>query len=116
MPRILIVDDAPASRRMAERMISGLGYTATVASAAGAIALVEQGQKFDLLFTDLIMPGIGGCELAREIRSRDPAIMVLFTSGDTMHHADRAEFDNASYLAKPYRKAEIADVLREMLK
>lgn len=114
--RILIVDDAPASLRMAERMISGLGYAATAAATgAMAIALVEQGQRFDLLFTDLIMPDIDGYELAREIRLRDPAILVLFTSGDLMSKIDEVAFD-ASYLAKPYRKAEIADVLREMLK
>lgn len=115
-PRILIVDDAPASRKLAERMIVSLGYAATVASnGTMAMALFDQGERFDLLFTDLLMPGIDGCQLVRELRSRDPAMLVLFTSGLPLSQKELDELD-ARYIAKPYRKAEIAVILRDTLK
>jgi len=112
----LIVDDAPFSRRLAERIVDSLGYSAIVAdNVYKAIGMIEQGQHFDLLFTDYMMPGTNGRELAREIRLHDPAILVLFTSGAPVSEADRAEFD-AGYLAKPFRKADLAAALSEIFR
>ena len=73
---------------------------------------------FDLLFTDVIMPGgINGRQLADEIRKRQPDLRVLFTSGYTenaiIHHG-RLD-SGVSLLAKPYRKSDLARMIRMAL-
>ncbi|MGC7974419.1 response regulator, partial [Salmonella enterica] len=60
-----------------------LGYnTLVAASATEALAIVDGGAAFDLLFTDVIMPGpMNGTQLALEVARRRPSVKVLFTSG-----------------------------------
>jgi CheY-like chemotaxis protein len=82
-----------------------------------ALALVEAGEKFDLLFTDVIMPGMNGRELADEIVRRPPGTRVLFTSGYTenaiVHHG-RLDA-GVALLNKPYRKKDLAEKIRQVL-
>jgi len=79
---------------------------------------VEAGNPFDLLFTDIIMPGnINGRQLASEIQRRRANQRVLFTSGYTenaiVHHG---RLDSGILLlAKPYRKSELARMIRKAL-
>ena len=78
---------------------------------AEALAVVEAGNEFDLLFTDVIMPGaMNGRQLANELLSRKPGLKVLFTSGYTenaiIHHG-RLD-TGVLLLAKPYRKSDMA--------
>ncbi|CAH2601066.1 Histidine kinase [Rhodovastum atsumiense] len=80
---ILVVDDDAALRQALVRQIISLGYQA---SAAGdgptALALLRSGQRFDLLFTDEVMPGgMSGSELAEAAGALQPGIKVLFTTG-----------------------------------
>jgi len=99
--------------------ISSLGYsTLEAANAAEALKIIENGERIDLLFTDIIMPGaINGRQLSDEALRRRPALKVLFTSGYTenaiMHHG-RLDA-GVLLLAKPYRKAELARMIRVAL-
>ena len=99
--------------------LTSLGYeTIAVADGRAALALVDKGEKFDLLFTDVIMPGpMNGRQLANEAEKRLPALKSLYTSGYTenaiVHHG-RLD-SGVLLLAKPYRKAELAKMIRTAL-
>jgi len=116
---ILVVEDDPLVRNFVLSQLESLGYTpVAAATATEALALVEGGQTFDLLFTDIVMPGgMNGRELAREVTRRRPGTRVLYTSGYTdnaiMHHG-RLDPDVA-LLTKPYRKLDLAQMIRKAL-
>jgi CheY-like chemotaxis protein len=98
--------------------LASLGYAAhPAASAAEALALAARGSRFDLLFTDVIMSGMNGRELADELTRRQPSLKVLYTSGYTenaiVHHG-RLD-PGVLLLAKPYGRAERARMLRRAL-
>jgi two-component system cell cycle sensor histidine kinase/response regulator CckA len=79
---ILLVEDEPAVRAIAARSLERAGFRVLQASSgSGALYLVEQHGQPDLMLTDLMMPGIGGAELARRLRERWPELPVLFMSG-----------------------------------
>jgi PAS domain S-box-containing protein len=118
--RILLVEDNPQIRTVGTEILRGLGYKVTVAESGDtALEHLENGDEFDLLFTDIVMPGrVNGIALAREVRARDPAARILFTSGFSSPGVLREEIDilgRAELIAKPYRKAELAVVVREIL-
>jgi len=116
---ILVVEDDALVRNYVVAQIESLGYaTIAAANAAEALAAMERGAAFDLLFTDVVMPGgMNGRELAEEVLQRRPGTKVLYTSGYTenaiMHHG-RLDPDVA-LLNKPYRKADLAHKIREVL-
>jgi PAS domain S-box-containing protein len=119
METILVVEDDALVRRSVTTQIQSLGYqTISVGSGAEALEVVERGDSFDLLFTDVIMPGsINGRELADEVLKRRPGMKVLFTSGyteDAIFHHGRLD-PGVLLLAKPYSKAEIAHMIRHAL-
>jgi len=118
--RILLVEDQPDVRAHVEKLLTKMGYVVTAASNGNeALSLMGRGQDFDLLFTDVILPGgMNGQQLADEVRKIDASMKVLFTSGYpafAFEHLGLDEMDNLRLLRKPYRsidlKAALADVL-----
>jgi len=115
--RILLVEDDELVRGFAARELMALGYE-VVSAADGLEALARlqaDPEGFDLLFTDVVMPGgLNGSELAEEARQIAPAIAVLFTSGYTenaiVHHG-RLD-PEVLLLHKPYRRLELAAKVR----
>jgi CheY-like chemotaxis protein len=116
---ILVVEDDKLVRDYVLTQLHSLGYvTLDAANAAQALALVAAGNAFDLLFTDVIMPGtMNGRQLANELQRRNPDVKVLFTSGYTenaiIHHG-RLD-SGVLLLAKPYRKSDLAIMIRKAL-
>jgi PAS domain S-box-containing protein len=116
---ILVVEDDPAVRAAVTLQLESLGYKTTVASnAQEALAIIDDGAAPDLLFTDVIMPGpINGRRLAEEAVKRRVGLRVLFTSGYTenaiVHHG-RLD-PGVLLLPKPYRKSDLARMLRRAL-
>jgi PAS domain S-box-containing protein len=116
---ILVVEDDRLVRDYVLTQLHALGYaTLDAANAAQALAVVEAGNEFDLLFTDVIMPGVmNGRQLATELQERKPGTKVLFTSGYTenaiIHHG-RLD-SGVLLLAKPYRKSDMATMIRKAL-
>ena len=116
---ILVVEDDRLVRSYVLTQLRSLGYvTLDAANAAEALAIVKAGNPFDLLFTDVIMPGaMNGRQLADEVQKIKPGLKVLFTSGYTenaiIHHG-RLD-SGVLLLAKPYRKSEMAVMIRTAL-
>jgi CheY-like chemotaxis protein len=116
---ILVVEDDLMVRTYVIAQLASLNYkTLSAANAAEALVIADSGAQFDLLFTDVIMPGkMNGRELANEMAKRRPWLKVLFTSGythDAMVHHGRLD-SGVLLLAKPYRKIELARMLRRAL-
>jgi PAS domain S-box-containing protein len=113
---VLIVEDDALVRKYVITQISSLGYSTLEApNATEALKFIENGEAIDLLFTDIIMPGsMNGRQLADEALRRRPELKVLFTSGYTenaiVHHG-RLDA-GVLLLAKPYRKSELARMIR----
>ncbi len=101
---------------MCMTQIESLGYTTLeAANAAEALAFIDATPTIDLLFTDVIMPGaMNGRQLVDEALKRRPSLKILFTSGYTenaiVHHG-RLD-SGVLLLAKPYRKSELARMIR----
>jgi PAS domain S-box-containing protein len=116
---ILVVEDDRLVRDYVLTQLRSLGYvTLEAANAAEAINIVKAGNAFDLLFTDVIMPGaMNGRQLADELQKIKPELKVLYTSGYTenaiIHHG-RLD-SGVLLLAKPYRKSEMAVMIRTAL-
>ena len=117
MKPILVVEDDASVRSYVTAQLESLGYrTLEAANGADALVIVDSGIGFDLLFTDVIMPGeMNGRVLAEQAVKRRPALKVLFTSGYT----ENAILSNGCLpsgillLAKPYRKAALARMVRQ---
>ncbi|MBI3199509.1 MAG: PAS domain S-box protein [Rhodospirillales bacterium] len=117
--RILVVEDNDDVRDNTVDQLASLGYQVVSASdGASALTAMESAAKaFDLLLTDVIMPGMGGRRLADEVNSRWPATRVLFMSG---YSGDALILDDAlepgvDLLAKPFRKIDLAQAVRGVL-
>ncbi|HEV2081030.1 MAG TPA: response regulator [Brevundimonas sp.] len=113
--RVLIVEDDPAVLSVCLDMLQSLGYRCEVAvDAAGALARLAE-RRFDLLFSDVVMPGgVNGIELARRATAAHPGLHVLLTSGYVGESAlgDAHDFE---VIEKPYERAALAARLRSIL-
>ena len=116
---VLVVEDNADVRRTVERQLTGLGYRVLAAGhGPAALALLETGQRVDLLFTDVVMPeGMNGFELATAARRLRPGLKVLLTSGFpgstlTLPAALPAA---TGLLGKPYRRQDLARMVRAAL-
>jgi signal transduction histidine kinase len=113
--RILLIDDDDDVREAAAAIIEELGYSVTaVDHAPEALDLVEK-HRFDLAITDVMMPGMNGVELARELKLLSPHLPILFATG----YADVEEFggdlDANALIRKPFRMTELASHIANAL-
>ena len=116
---ILVVDDNVQLRQVAVRRLTELGYRCREAdNGPAALALMDQGVRFDLLFTDVGLPeGMLGTELAEQAIERQPWLKVLFTTGYAkgLGGGERIAGVRAVVMNKPYRGSELAEKVRSML-
>jgi PAS domain S-box-containing protein len=117
--RILVVEDDALVRNQVSAQLESLGYAIrTAPDAREALALLETSAAFDLLFTDVILPrGMTGRQLADEAVKRRPSLKVLYTSGyseNAVVHHGRLD-PGVLLLAKPYRKEDLARMIRRAL-
>jgi CheY-like chemotaxis protein len=116
---IFVVEDDPLVRNFVTAQLQSLGYKTVAASdSKTALELIETGQPFDLLFTDVVIPGgMSGRVLADEVAKRRPGVKVLYTSGYTdnaiVHHGKLD--DGVMLLTKPYRRNQLAEMIRKAL-
>ena len=116
---VLLVDDNAEMRTVARRHLTSLGYRVREAdSGPAAVAILQDGNQFDLLFTDIVMPaGMTGYQLAAVAQRMQPGLRVLFTTGYVRPEAMTEQIDPqpGPMLRKPYRKLDLATAVREVL-
>ncbi len=114
---VLLVEDEPAVRELTRALLGRLGYRVTdAADPDAAIRLTREGRRFDLIVSDLVMPGMDGRQLIRELGRLTPGVKVLFMSGyaDAHPSGDAVQCD-ANFLAKPFTPAALAQKVRDAL-
>jgi CheY-like chemotaxis protein len=114
-----VVEDDALVRSQVSAQLESLGYAIqTVPDAVEALAALESGAPFDLLFTDVILPrGMNGRQLADEALKLRPSLKVLYTSGyseNAVVHHGRLD-PGVLLLAKPYRKEDLARMIHRAL-
>jgi two-component system, cell cycle sensor histidine kinase and response regulator CckA len=117
--RLLVCEDEPVIRSLVARMLGERGYRVIEAAGpADAIRIIRSGGAgFDLLITDVVMPGMSGPALAREVRSLQPEMRVMFMSGysDSRHALDLELPAGSVFLQKPFTAEELGRKVREAL-
>jgi signal transduction histidine kinase/ActR/RegA family two-component response regulator len=111
---ILVVDDESLVLTMAETILTDFGYKVLTASGGQkALAILGQpGVNVDLVITDLVMPGMGGRELAERIRQGNPRLPVMPTSGYVLADDKKG---GAGYLQKPFTSTELLRKVKQAL-
>ncbi|MEI6787793.1 MAG: PAS domain S-box protein [bacterium] len=116
---ILLVEDEPALLKTFGRCLVSLGYEVLLAAnPAEALDIVARHSGvIHLLFTDVIMPGMNGRELAEQLQASKPGLKVLFMSGYTAEGIDEKELlqKSVSFIQKPATRGDIARKVREVL-
>lgn len=115
---ILFVEDEADVLDFTTHLLRKIGYTVKIArSGAEAVMMLDKIEALDILVTDVIMPGgVGGKELAEEVRSCFPDVRILYVSGYAPEDLQSEMLDkNTDFLAKPYRKEALASKIRTLL-
>jgi PAS domain S-box-containing protein len=116
---ILLVEDEPAILKISELMLESLGYTVlTAPTPSEAMRLAgDHAGKIHLLMTDVVMPGMNGRDLARQLLSLYPDLKRLFMSGYTADIIARHGIveKGVHFLQKPFSRKELAAKIREAL-
>ncbi len=116
---ILIVEDELSVREFGIDVLTSLGYRViTAANGVEALKIFAQNPAIDLLVTDVVMPDMGGAELAKQVRQIVPDVRILFMSGYTFDALGQNDLlgPNAAFLSKPYGTAQLGASVRDLLK
>jgi two-component system cell cycle sensor histidine kinase/response regulator CckA len=111
---VLLVEDEPMVRNVAERALTRHGYTVITAdNGEEALEIVAKGEPIDLLISDVVMPGMDGPTVVREARKSRPELKILFMSGYAEEQLRKSiDIENVNFLAKPFSVTELAEAAR----
>ncbi len=116
--RVLLVEDEDAVRMFSARALREKGYTVIEAPNGDvALSMVQKGEKFDVLITDVVMPKMDGPTLSKKIRDMYPDAKTIFISGYT-EDTFRKNLDHDAkihFLPKPYTLKDLASKVKEVL-
>lgn len=115
---VLVVEDQPAVRSLARRVLQHDGHAVyEAASANEALDAWDAHPEIDLVITDVVMPGLTGPELVDRLRTMRPSLPVLFVSGFTEREALDVEAlpPRTTFMRKPYRIDELFDAVQTLL-
>ena len=117
--RLLVVDDEPGIREVLQELLMASGYTVdTAADGSQALKHIES-NHYDLVISDLCMPGVDGPELHRRIRAEDDGLArrMIFLTGDTVSPKSRMFLEESGnrWLTKPFNLTDIQDAVRTLL-
>ena len=114
--RILLVEDEPGVREITARMLARKGYEVIVAAEPKQAIELSTQVDFDLLVTDLVLPGMDGQRLAAELRSRKPELRVVYVSGYPRERLGEGDLDQETrFLQKPYSADDLSRIVRGAL-
>ena len=111
---VLLVEDEPMVRTVAERALTRHGYKVLTANnGEDALEILGQGEKVDLLVSDVVMPLMDGPTMVREARKSFPDMPILFMSGYAEEQLRKSiDIDNVAFLPKPFSVQELAEAVR----
>ena len=115
--KVLVVDDDPAVRKSIDRVLTGKGY-AVITAENGEEALRKLNEEqYDLVYTDIRMPGISGLEVAEEVKARKPwtPVVIITGYGTDAAQARAKAAGVASFVHKPLSPEMIEDSARVAL-
>ena len=112
-PRVLLIEDAEETQELSRLALESQACQVTaVSSAEAALGLLNAGEPFDLLFTDVCLGGISGIETANRVREHLPQLPILVTSGMDQHRVLPQLRAGIHFLPKPYNMSELLDAIR----
>lgn len=111
---VLLVEDEPMVRSVAERSLTRHGYEVITAdNGEEALEILNRGEPIDLLISDVVMPGMDGPAMVREARKTRPELKVLFMSGYAEEQLRKSiDIENVNFLPKPFSVTELAEAAR----
>jgi two-component system cell cycle sensor histidine kinase/response regulator CckA len=111
---VLLVEDEPMVRSVAERALTRHGYQVITAdNGEEALEIVARGEPIDLLISDVVMPGMDGPTMVREARKSRPELKILFMSGYAEEQLRKSiDIENVNFLPKPFSVTELAEAAR----
>jgi two-component system cell cycle sensor histidine kinase/response regulator CckA len=111
---VLLVEDEPMVRSVAERALTRHGYTVITAdNGEDALEIIAKNEPIDLLISDVVMPGMDGPTMVREARQSRPDLKILFMSGYAEEQLRKSiDIENVNFLAKPFSVIELAEAAR----
>lgn len=114
---VLLVEDEPMVRTVAERALTRHGYSVVTANnGEEALEILERGDEFALLISDVVMPEMDGPTMVREARKSRPDLPVLFMSGYAEEQLRKSiDIDKVAFLPKPFSVQELAEAARKAL-
>ena len=114
---ILLVEDEPMVRAVAERALTRHGYTVITAdNGEEALDVIGRGEPIDLLISDVVMPGMDGPAMVEQALKERPGLKILFMSGYAEEQLrDSINVDSAHFLPKPFSVQELAEATKRVL-
>jgi two-component system cell cycle sensor histidine kinase/response regulator CckA len=111
---VLLVEDEPMVRSVAERALTRHGYTVITAdNGEDALEILSKGEPIDLLISDVVMPGMDGPTMVREARQSRPDLKILFMSGYAEEQLRKSiDIENVNFLPKPFSVTDLAEAAR----
>jgi two-component system cell cycle sensor histidine kinase/response regulator CckA len=111
---VLLVEDEPMVRSVAERALTRHGYKVVTAdSGEDALEILDRGETVDLLISDVVMPGMDGPTMVREARKSRPDLKILFMSGYAEEQLRKSiDIENVNFLPKPFSVTDLAEAAR----
>lgn len=108
--RILVVEDDPGALEVTTELLTLLGYAVEAVASAEAALLLLETRPFDILFTDINLPGMDGLALAHRLRSKQPGLVLIFASGDGRVGGEVRQL-GGRFLRKPYAVEDLRATL-----
>ena len=114
--RVLLVDDHDGARRAVAELLAAAGYEVEqAASPEDATASYRQGDTYDIVVTDVVMPSMSGPELAEWLQLAKPGVPVLFISGYVDDRVLPYRLERSQFLQKPFSFDEFQAKLRDLV-
>ena len=114
---VLLVEDEPTVRSVAERALTRHGYKVITAdNGEDALEILSRGEPIELLISDVVMPGMDGPTMVREAREGRPDLKILFMSGYAEEQLRKSiDIENVNFLPKPFSVTDLAAAARRAI-
>jgi DNA-binding NtrC family response regulator len=112
---LLVVDDEPAVLKVTQKLLERRGYRVTACHTAEEALVLLEREEFDVVLTDVQMPGMGGLGLLRAVREREAELPVILVTGNPSPETESTAIEHGAfqYLTKPVSHALLDEVVSD---